>query len=323
MRQSIPVYCIEDVNERNRYLKYTPEHMHCISYFYGPLIPPNTPLLAFQRASSLTADFRICLTGTALEVESTPSVVKKLKLVGYPMKIFKNTAFIRGMFNSSLEVAKFEGAKIKTVSGIRGQIKRGLNDGDKGTFRATFEDKILMSDIVTCRLWVPVEVKRFYNPVLSLLTSDPTTWQGLRTIAQIRRDEQIPIQVNKDSVYKPIQRVRREFSKLHIPKKLEAALPFESKPKNERPLNRDSYMAKRAVILEPEDRKKRAVIQMLSGIRTDKEAKRKLANQLRLKKKIAETEKRNEQFEPIKREEKKRKFREKGLAEAAKKQRVV
>jgi len=31
-----------------------------------------------------------------------------------------------------------------------------------------------MSDIVTCRLWVPVEPKQFYNPVLSLLTGDST-----------------------------------------------------------------------------------------------------------------------------------------------------
>lgn len=48
--------------------------------------------------------FRVALTGTALELDAKFEVVKKLKLVGYPDKIFKKTAFIKGMFNSDLEV---------------------------------------------------------------------------------------------------------------------------------------------------------------------------------------------------------------------------
>ena len=87
------------------------------------------------------AGFRISLTGTALEMSASASIVKKLKLVGTPTKIFKNTAFVTGMFNSALEVAKFEGSKLKTVSGIRGQIKKAVK-GDEGRLATEIEETI-------------------------------------------------------------------------------------------------------------------------------------------------------------------------------------
>ena len=64
-------------------------------------------------------------------------------------------------------MSKFEGATIKTVSGIRGEIKKAAKEGPDGTFRATFEDKILMSDIIFCRTWFPIEPEKYYNPLTS------------------------------------------------------------------------------------------------------------------------------------------------------------
>ena len=153
--QTLPVYSVQDHNMRHRMIKYTPQHLHCDAHFWGPVTPQGTGFLAVQSVSDAPSNFRIAATGVVLEMDKSTQVVKKLKLTGEPYKVFKKTAFIKGMFTSGLEVAKFEGAAIRTVSGIRGQIKKGLSTPE-GCFRATFEDKILMSDVVFVKTWFNV-----------------------------------------------------------------------------------------------------------------------------------------------------------------------
>ena len=129
MAKAMPLYSIRDANQRQRFLKYTPEHMHCEASFCGPAVAPNTGIIAFQTISkfvllysnflkfrlnflfqsyvymerhdvgSSSSGFRIALSGTVLEHRATCEVVKKLKLVGTPLKVFKNTAFIKGTEN--------------------------------------------------------------------------------------------------------------------------------------------------------------------------------------------------------------------------------
>lgn len=155
--QVLPVYALRDNNDRHRALKYTPEHAHCLATWWAPGAPAGAGVLAVQRLDpgSSAAHWRIAATGVVLAADASARVVKKLKLVGTPARVHRHTAFVSGMFNSELEAAKFEGAGIRTVSGIRGTIKKALRAGVRGmrdgTFRATFEDKPLLSDVIFLR----------------------------------------------------------------------------------------------------------------------------------------------------------------------------
>ncbi|KAJ5792409.1 Ribosome biogenesis protein bms1 [Penicillium pulvis] len=276
--QSMPIYSTSDSRTRNRLLKYTPEHMHCTGVFYGPLVAPNTGFCCVQSFSNKNPGFRIAATGVVLAVDEHTEIVKKLKLTGVPYKIFKNTAFIKDMFNSALEIAKFEGASIRTVSGIRGQIKRALSKPD-GYYRATFEDKILMSDIVFLRAWYPIKPHRFYNPVTNLLDHTEGSnadggWQGMRLTGEVRRDQGIPTPMNNDSAYRKIERQERHFNPLRVPRQLAAELPYKSQITKMKGHKDKTYMQKRAVVLGGEEKKARDLMQKLTTMRNEKSAKR-------------------------------------------------
>ncbi|KAK7678161.1 hypothetical protein QCA50_018839 [Cerrena zonata] len=323
--QTLPIYTTTDSRTRNRMLKYTPEHAYCFASFYGPLVAPNTTFVGFNiiDKSSTTGSFRVAATGIVEDLNSSVEIVKKLKLVGHPYKIFRNTAFIKDMFSNALEVAKFEGAQIRTVSGIRGEIKRALSKPD-GYFRATFEDKILMSDTVFLKTWYPVKIKHFYNPVTSLLLGSHNEWKGMRLTGQVRAEQNIPTPMNQDSAYKKIERVERRFNPLKVPKSVRSELPFKSQIHQMKPQSKKTYMAKRAVVLSEDEKKSRDLMSKITAIKRDKEAKRKSKKEDKFKDKLKEIAKKEEIRKEKERERKRNYFMKEGKknGEASKKRRV-
>jgi hypothetical protein len=85
----------------------------------------------------------------------------------------------------------------------RDMLKR-KGESTEGIARCTFEDRILMSDVVFLRAWVNVDVPTYCNLVTTALQPREQTWQGMRTTAELRRAHNIPIPHNKDSVYKVV-----------------------------------------------------------------------------------------------------------------------
>ena len=242
--QTTMVYCVEDKNHRLRLIKYTPKFTNCIAICYGPQVPINVAVVAMQNDLGDTTDdnFRIAGTGDVIEVNQSFDIVKKLKLIGDPEEIYKKTANIKNMFNSNLEVARYIGAKIQTVSGIRGIIKKQLNTKPEGRFRATFEDKILKSDVVFLKTWAPYELNKFYNPIIEY---GDKKQKMLRTMSQLRKDYGIKLEQKPDSEYKDIEREERVFPNLVISKNLEKNLPFKKKNKNINDNKEENYHLKK------------------------------------------------------------------------------
>lgn len=100
--QSVPVFCSQDNHKRYRLIKYSHKYNTTDVIFYGPFMPINSPIVAFQNYDNISRHFRIAGTGDLIENNHSFSLVKKLKLIGEPYEIYKKTAFIKNMFTSSV-----------------------------------------------------------------------------------------------------------------------------------------------------------------------------------------------------------------------------
>ena len=97
----------------------------------------------------------------------------------------------------------------------------------------------------------------------------------MRLTGEVRRDQGIKTPLNVNSLYKPINGTPRRFNPLKVSKKLQASLPYASKPRAMKAQSKKTYMARRAVIMEPEEKRAVALLQQIRALRKDQVSRRK------------------------------------------------
>ncbi|WP_234038572.1 hypothetical protein, partial [Erythrobacter sp. YJ-T3-07] len=101
----------------------------------------------------------------------------------------------------------------------------------------------------------------------------------------------LPTPQDKNSKYRTIERQARHFNPLKVPRALAASLPYKSQIVQMKPQRHQTYMQKRAVVLGGEEKKARDLLQKITTIRKDTEAKRavkKAENRAKFKKRMEE-----------------------------------
>jgi ribosome biogenesis protein BMS1 len=135
----------------------------------------------------------------------------------------------------------------------------------------------------------------------------------MRLTGQVRREHILSAPHRPDSAYKPIERPGRRFNPLKVPRKLQGALPYASKPRLMKPQKRKTYLQKRAVLLEPEEKKALAVMQQMRALRKGAIARRREQKQERTEVRKKRLEKDEQKKGEKKREERKEKMRIAGI----------
>ncbi|KAG5460342.1 MAG: hypothetical protein BJ554DRAFT_7621, partial [Olpidium bornovanus] len=74
----------------------------------------------------------------------------------------------------------------------------------------------------------------------------------------------------------PVERSVRRFNPLRIPKSLQAALPYKSKPKDAAKRKNPGLLEKRAVVMDAKERKIASLLQAVRTLRSEKVKKRKV-----------------------------------------------
>ncbi|MCL7023540.1 hypothetical protein MKW94_021344 [Papaver nudicaule] len=188
--QTSPIYALKGRHHgRYRLLRRTPKNKPCVAMFWGPCAPPNTALAVVQSLADNEAAFRFLAKAVVVDVNQAAQIVTKRKRIGTPCKISKNTAYIKDMFTSDLQIANLKDAKIQTTSGIYGKINKpagndlidGLESKDgqlrEGIAECTFKRKIRKSDSIFMHVYEKVEVPRFFNTITTSPEPPDRIWE--------------------------------------------------------------------------------------------------------------------------------------------------
>merc|ERR1711973_982398 len=106
-----------------------------------------------------------------------------------------------------------------------------------------------------------------YALVTNLLQhpDERSSWRGMRTVGEIKRDANIKNEVNKDNLYTQVTRQEKVFKPLQIPRNLQADLPYSLKPKMVTK-GHDVSKDRVAVVLDHKERKIQNAFKMLREI---------------------------------------------------------
>lgn len=167
-----PIFSQNNLNcDKHKFERYMPQ---AGSFFaasiFGPVTYTPCPVLVFR---TINGTKELVAFGSMIGADADRTIVKRIILTGYPVRVHKRFASVKYMFNDPEDVKWFKPAGLTTKHGLNGKIEQSV--GEHGTMKCLFNAPIKQHDTVCLCLY-----KRVYPKFLE--DSESTQEDGKRGI---------------------------------------------------------------------------------------------------------------------------------------------
>lgn len=151
-----PIFSQNNLNcDKHKFERYMPQ---AGSFFaasiFGPVTYTPCPVLVFR---TINGRKELVSFGSMIGADADRTIVKRIILTGYPVRVHKRFASVKYMFSDPEDVKWFQPAGLTTKHGLNGKIEQSV--GEHGTMKCLFNAPIKQHDTVCLCLYKRVYPK--------------------------------------------------------------------------------------------------------------------------------------------------------------------
>mmetsp|Transcript_10575 Transcript_10575/g.26680 ORF Transcript_10575/g.26680 Transcript_10575/m.26680 type:complete len:909 (+) Transcript_10575:109-2835(+) len=151
-----PIFSQNNLNcDKHKFERYMPQQgSFFAASIFGPVTYTPCPVLVFR---TINGKKELVAFGSMIGADADRTIVKRIILTGYPVRVHKRWASVKYMFTDPEDVKWFKPAGLTTKHGLNGKIEQSV--GEHGTMKCLFNAPIKQHDTVCLCLYKRVYPK--------------------------------------------------------------------------------------------------------------------------------------------------------------------
>jgi pre-rRNA-processing protein TSR1 len=156
--QARPIFSENNLNcDKHKFERFLRPGAFMACSAYGPVTYGPMPVMIWREPRPGQSERQLVAMGSVLAADADRTIVKRVVVTGYPVRVHKRHATVKYMFYSPEDVKWFKPAQLHTKHGLQGNIVESI--GTHGAFKCLFNQPIKQHDTVCLSLYKRVYPK--------------------------------------------------------------------------------------------------------------------------------------------------------------------